>query len=66
MGNSFQILAAASWKACVPELSLVKFYELMTCCEIYELSCLGIFERRRRLDTYGGCCYYEGLVESDY
>ena len=44
--SSFQTLGAASEKACLPKLSFV----LGTIsCEIDNLSCLGIFERCRRL-----------------
>ena len=46
IGSSFQTLGAATEKAYLPKLSLV----LGTIsCEIDDLSCLGIFERCRRL-----------------
>ena len=46
MGSSFQILGAATEKARLPKLSFL----LGTIrCEIDDLSCLGIFERCRRL-----------------
>ena len=45
-GSSFQALGAATEKARLPKLSFV----LGTIsCEIDDLSCLGIFERCRRL-----------------
>ena len=53
MGSSFQTLGAAKEKARLPNLSFV----LGTIsCEIDYLSCLGIFERCRRLAKQGGCC----------
>ena len=46
IGSSFKTLGAATEKACLPKLSFV----LGTIsCEIDDLSCLGIFERCRRL-----------------
>ena len=47
MGNSFQALDAATEKARLPKLSFV--LGTMGCCEIDDLSCLGIFEICRRL-----------------
>ena len=47
IGSSFQTLGAAKEKARLPNLSFIlgtKSY-----CEIDDLSCLGIFERCRRL-----------------
>ena len=45
IGSSFQTLGAATEKSRLPKLSFV----LGTSCEIDDLSCLGIFERCRRL-----------------
>ena len=45
--SSFQTLGAATEKACLPKLSFV--LDTISCCEIDDLSCLGIFERSRRL-----------------
>ena len=47
MGSSFQTLGAATEKALSPKLSFV--LGTISCCEIDDLSCLGIFERCRRL-----------------
>ena len=47
MGSSFQTLRAATEKARLPKLSFV--LGTISCCEIDDLSCLGIFERCRRL-----------------
>ena len=53
MVSSIRTLGAATKKAHLPKLSFV----LGTIsCEIDDLSCLGIFERCRRLAMYGGCC----------
>ena len=41
MGSSFQTLGAATEKACLPKLSFV--LGTISCCEIDDLSCLGIF-----------------------
>ena len=49
-GRSFQTLGAVTEKARLPKLSFV----LGTIsCEICDLSCLGIFERCRRLSKVG-------------
>ena len=45
-GHSFQTLDAATEKACLPKLC---FILRSISCEIDDLSCLGIFERCRRL-----------------
>ena len=46
IGSSFQTLDATTDKACLPKLSFV----LGTIsCEIYDMSCLGIFEKCGRL-----------------
>ena len=47
IGSSFQTLGAATEKARLPKLSFV--LGTISCCEIDDLSCLGIFERCRRL-----------------
>ena len=47
MGSSLQTLGAATEKARLPKLSYV--LGKISCCEIDDMSCLGIFERRRRL-----------------
>ena len=49
MRNSFQTLGAATEKARLPKLSFVLLFGTISCCEIDDLSCLGIFERCRRL-----------------
>ena len=46
MGNSFQTLGAVTEK-CLPKLSFV--LSTISCCEIDDLSCLGIFERCKKL-----------------
>ena len=46
-GNSFQTLGASTEKTLLPKLSLL--LEAIKCCQIDDLSCLGIFERCRRL-----------------
>ena len=46
MGSSFQTIGAATEKARLPKLSFVLG---KISCEIDDLSCLGIFERCRRL-----------------
>ena len=47
MGSSFHTLGAATEKARLPKLSFV--LGKISYCEIDDLSCLGIFERCRRL-----------------
>ena len=47
IGSSFQTLGTATEKARLPKLNFV--LGTISCCEIYDLSCLGIFERCRRL-----------------
>ena len=47
IGSSFQTLGAATEKARLPKLSFV--LGTISCCEMYDLSCLGMFERCRRL-----------------
>ena len=47
MGSSLQTLDAVTEKACLPKLSFV--LGTISSCEIDDLSCLGIFERCRRL-----------------
>ena len=47
MGSSFQTLGTVTEKACLPKLSFVS--GTIRCCEIDDLSCLGIYERCRRL-----------------
>ena len=47
MGSSFQTQGAATRKARLPKLSLV--LGTISCCEMDDLSCLGIFERCRKL-----------------
>ena len=54
IGSSFLTLGATTEKARLPKLSFV--LDTISCCEIDDLSCLGIFERCRRLAKYGGCC----------
>ena len=54
IGSSFQTLGATTEKARLPKLSFV--LDTISCCEIDDLNCLGIFERCRRLAKYGGCC----------
>ena len=44
---SFQTLSAATEKARLPKLNLV--LGTISCCEMDDLSCVGIFERCRRL-----------------
>ena len=56
LGSSFQTLGAATEKARLPKLIQVFVLGTISCCEIDDLSCLGIFERCRRLAKYGGCC----------
>ena len=43
IGSSFQTLGAATEKARLPKLSFV--LGTISCCEVDDLSCLGIFER---------------------
>ena len=50
MLSSFQTLGAATKKACLPKLSLV--LGTINCCEMDGLSCIGMFERCRRLAKY--------------
>ena len=45
--SSFRTLGAATEKARLPKLSFV--LGTISCCEVDDLSCLGIFERCRRL-----------------
>ena len=40
--------SAATGKACLPRLSIVLGKE--RCCDVDDLSCLGMFDRRRSLD----------------
>ena len=47
IGSSFQNLGAATEKARLPKLCFV--LGTISCCEVDDLSCLGIFERCRRL-----------------
>ena len=47
MGSSFQTLGEATEKARLPKLSVV--LGTISLCEMYDLSCLGIFERCRSL-----------------
>ena len=47
IGSSFQTVGAATEKARLPKLRFV--LGTISCCEIDDLSCLGIFERCRRL-----------------
>ena len=47
IGSSFQTLGAATEKSRLPKLSFV--LGTISCCEVDDLSCLGIFERCRRL-----------------
>ena len=47
IGSSFQTLGAATEKVRLPKLSFV--LGTISCCEVDDLSCLGIFERCRRL-----------------
>ena len=47
MGSLFQVLGAASENAHLPRLSLV--LGTKSCCQVEYLSCLGIFERCKRL-----------------
>ena len=47
IGSSFQTLGAATEKARLPKLSFV--LGTISCCEIDDRSCLGIFGRCRRL-----------------
>ena len=57
IGSSFQTLGAATEKARLPKLSFVLgtisccgfVLGTISCCEVDDLSCLGIFERCRRL-----------------
>ena len=46
-GSSFQTLGAATEKSRLPKLSLV--LGTISCCEMDDLSCRGVFERWRRL-----------------
>ena len=41
MGSSFQTLGAATEKACLPKLCLV--LGTISCCEMDDLGCLGIY-----------------------
>ena len=47
MGSSFQTLGALIENARLPKLSFV--LGTISCCDTDDLSCLGIFERCRRL-----------------
>ena len=47
VGSSFQMMAAATEKARLPRFSLVLGIE--GCCEVDDLSCLGMLEKCRRL-----------------
>ena len=47
MGSSFQTQGTAREKSCLPMLNLV--LGTIGCCEMNDLSCLGIFDRYRRL-----------------
>ena len=47
MGSSFETLGSVTEKACLPKLSFVS--GTIRCCEIDDLSCVGIYERCRRL-----------------
>ena len=47
MGSSFQTVGAATEKAHLPKLSFV--VGTISCCEIDDLGCLGIFERCKTL-----------------
>ena len=47
IGSLFQTLGAATEKARLPKLRFV--LDTISCCEIDDLSCLGIFKRCRRL-----------------
>ena len=47
VGSTFQMMGAATEKACLPGFSLVLGIE--SCCEVDDLSCLGMLEKCRRL-----------------
>ena len=47
VGSSFQTMGAATEKARLPRFSLVLGIE--SCCEVDDLSCLGMLEKCRRL-----------------
>ena len=47
VGSSFQMMGAATEKARLPKLSFVLGIE--SCCEVDDLSCLGMLEKCRRL-----------------
>ena len=48
--TSFQMMGAATEKARLPRFRLVLGME--SCCEVDDLSCLGMLEKSRRLATY--------------
>ena len=50
-GNSLQTLGTMTEKARLPKLSFV--LGTISCCEIDDLSCLGIFERCRKSSEVG-------------
>ena len=47
VGSSFQLIGAATEKARLPRFSLV--LGIKSCCEVDDLSCLGMLEKCRRL-----------------
>ena len=47
VGSSFQMIGAATEKARLPRFSL--FLGIESCCEVDDLSCLGMLEKCRRL-----------------
>ena len=50
--SCFEMLGAATEKARLPIVSLV--VGTSSCCEVDDLSCLGMFDRCRRLAKKGG------------